>query len=102
MKEQTTRTSPKLRVLSAFLAVAMLLTLLPAAAFADDPPGWYYTKDGVKYFNDINSTVWQVYKYEGSAAEISLPETITMAMGVTIMLAPFAKKLFRITPGSPA
>ena len=34
MKEQTTRTPPKLRVLSAFLAVAMLLTLLPAAAFA--------------------------------------------------------------------
>lgn len=29
MKEQTTRTPPKLRVLSAFLAVAMLLTLLP-------------------------------------------------------------------------
>ena len=27
MKEQTTRTPPKLRVLSAFLAVAMLLTL---------------------------------------------------------------------------
>ena len=27
MKEQTTRTPPKLRVLSAFLAVAMLLNL---------------------------------------------------------------------------
>lgn len=39
MKEQTTRTPPKLRVLSAFLAVAMLLTPAPAAAFADDPAG---------------------------------------------------------------
>lgn len=29
MKEQTTRTPPKLRVLSAFLAVAMLLNLAP-------------------------------------------------------------------------
>ena len=38
MKEQTTRTPPKLRVLSAFLAVAMLLTLLPAAAFATPAP----------------------------------------------------------------
>ena len=38
MKEQTTRTPPKLRVLSAFLAVAMLLTLLPAAAFAAPAP----------------------------------------------------------------
>ena len=38
MKEQTTRTPPKLRILSAFLAVAMLLTLLPAAAFAAPAP----------------------------------------------------------------
>lgn len=95
MKEQTTRTPPKLRVLSAFLAVAMLLTLLPAAAFADDPPGWYYTKDGVKYFNDINSTVWQVYKYEGSAAEISLPETINDGNGRNYYVGAIRQKAFQ-------
>lgn len=95
MKEQTTRTPPKLRVLSAFLAVAMLLTLLPAAAFADDPPGWYYTKDGVKYFNDINSTVWQVYKYEGSAAEISLPETINDGKGRNYYVGAIRQKAFQ-------
>lgn len=95
MKEQTTRTPPKLRVLSAFLAVAMLLTLLPAAAFAADPPGWYYTKDGVKYFNDINSTVWQVYKYEGSAAEISLPETINDGKGRNYYVGAIRQKAFQ-------
>ena len=95
MKEQTTRTPPKLRILSAFLAVAMLLTLLPAAAFADDPPGWYYTKDGVKYFNDINSTVWQVYKYEGSAAEISLPETINDGNGRNYYVGAIRQKAFQ-------
>lgn len=102
MKEQTTRTPPKLRVLSAFLAVAMLLTLLPAAAFADDRPGWYYTKDGVKYFNDINSTVWQVYKLRAALRRFLCPKRSTMARGVTIMLAPFSEKPFRITPESPA
>lgn len=35
MKEQTTRTPPKLRVLSAFLAVAMLLNLAAPLALAD-------------------------------------------------------------------
>ena len=34
MKEQTTRTPPKLRVLSAFLAVAMLLNLAAPLALA--------------------------------------------------------------------
>lgn len=95
MKEQTTRTPPKLRVLSAFLTVAMLLTLLPAAAFAADPPGWYYTKDGVRYFNDINSTVWQVYKYEGSAAEISLPETINDGKGRNYYVGAVRQKAFQ-------
>ena len=95
MKEQTTRTPPKLRVLSAFLAVALLLTLLPAAAFAADPPGWYYTKDGVVYFNDINSTVWQVYKYEGSAAEISLPETIDNGEGRNYYVGAIRREAFK-------
>ncbi len=35
MKEQTTRTPPKLRILSAFLAVAMLLNLAAPLALAD-------------------------------------------------------------------
>ena len=52
MKEQTTRTPPKLRVLSAFLAVAMLLNLAAPLALADSVK---CTVAGVELSGDQNS-----------------------------------------------
>ena len=72
MKEQTTRTPPKLRILSAFLAVAMLLTLLPAAAFAAPAPesDFEYGEYGVK-----NGTVI-ITKYKGAGGTVEIPATL--------------------------
>lgn len=72
MKEQTTRTPPKLRVLSVFLAVAMLLTLLPAAAFAAPAPesDFEYGEYGVK-----NGTVI-ITKYKGAGGAVEIPATL--------------------------
>ena len=52
MKEQTTRTPPKLRILSAFLAVAMLLTLAAPLALADSVK---CTVAGVELTGDVDS-----------------------------------------------
>ena len=71
MKEQTTRTPPKLRVLSAFLAVAMLLTLLPAAAFAAS--SYKYERKGtVDYVRNEGTTIWRVTNYFGSESNLTL------------------------------
>ena len=74
MKEQTTRTPPKLRVLSAFLAVAMLLTLLPAAAFAASSASSYkYERKGtVDYVRNEGTTIWRVTNYFGSESNLTL------------------------------
>ena len=75
MKEQTTRTPPKLRVLSAFLAVAMLLTLLPVTAFAEDPT---VTKNGVTYIRVNNNPVWWITgTYTGNATSLTLENYIS-------------------------
>ena len=66
MKEQTTRTPPKLRVLSAFLAVAMLLTLLPAAAFAASAP-----ESDFEYGASNGRAIIRKYKGAGGTVEIS-------------------------------
>ncbi len=74
MKEQTTRTPPKLRVLSAFLAVAMLLTLLPVTAFAADE-----TREinGVTYIRVNNNPVWWITgTYKGNATSLTLENRI--------------------------
>lgn len=65
MKEQTTRTPPKLRVLSAFLAVAMLLTLLPAAAFAASAP-----ESDFEYGASNGRAIIRKYKGAGGTGEI--------------------------------
>ena len=52
MKEQTTRTPPKLRILSAFLAVAMLLNLAAPLALADSVK---CTVAGVELTGDVDS-----------------------------------------------
>lgn len=69
MKEQTTRTPPKLRVLSAFLAVAMLLTLLPAAAFAAPAPESDFE------YGASNGTA-AITKYKGAGGAVEIPATL--------------------------
>lgn len=69
MKEQTTRTPPKLRVLSAFLAVAMLLTLLPAAAFAAPAP-----ESDFEY--GVNQGTATITKYKGAGGTVEIPATL--------------------------
>lgn len=69
MKEQTTRTPPKLRVLSAFLAVAMLLTLLPAAAFAVPAP-----ESDFEYSVDNGTAA--ITKYKGAGGAVEIPATL--------------------------
>ena len=69
MKEQTTRTPPKLRVLSAFLAVAMLLTLLPAAAFAAPAP-----ESDFEYGASNGGAI--IRKYKGAGGTVEIPATL--------------------------
>lgn len=69
MKEQTTRTPPKLRILSAFLAVAMLLTLLPAAAFAAPAP-----ESDFEYGASNGRAI--IRKYKGAGGTIEIPATL--------------------------
>lgn len=69
MKEQTTRTPPKLRILSAFLAVAMLLTLLPAAAFAAPAPESDFE------YGASNDTA-TITKYKGAGGTVEIPATL--------------------------
>lgn len=69
MKEQTTRTPPKLRILSAFLAVAMLLTLLPAAAFAAPAP-----ESDFEY--GVNQDTATITKYKGAGGTVEIPATL--------------------------
>ena len=69
MKEQTTRTPPKLRILSAFLAVAMLLTLLPAAAFAVPAP-----ESDFEYSVDNGTAA--ITKYKGAGGTVEIPATL--------------------------
>lgn len=87
MKEQTTRTPPKLRVLSAFLAVAMLLTLLPAAAFAAPAPesDFEYGEYGVK-----NGTVI-ITKYKGAGGTVEIPATLGGSPVTGIQMQAFIK-----------
>ena len=69
MKEQTTRTPPKLRILSAFLAVAMLLNLLPAAAFAAPAP-----ESDFEYGASNGRAI--IRKYKGAGGTVEIPATL--------------------------
>lgn len=75
MKERSTRCPPKLRILSALLAFAMLLTLLPVTAFAA-----IVTKketDGLKYVQVNNYQVlWITGTYTGNATHLTLENRI--------------------------
>lgn len=75
MKERSTRCPPKLRILSALLAFAMLMTLLPVTAFAA-----IVTKketDGLKYVQVNNYQVlWITGTYTGNATHLTLENRI--------------------------
>ena len=70
----------KLRLLSAFLALAMLLTLLPTAAFADEDttPATDTTADGdwTYYVNDDDNNTVTIHKYNGSGTVVEIPGII--------------------------
>ena len=75
MKERSTRCPPKLRILSALLAFAMLLTLLPVTAFAANVTRKEI--DGLKYVQVNNYQVlWITGTYTGSATHLTLENRI--------------------------
>ena len=78
MKEQTTRTPPKLRVLSAFLAVAMLLTLAAPLALADSVK---CTVAGVELTGDVDSVPTET-KIAGQVSYLN--NTLTFHGDVTL------------------
>lgn len=74
MKERSTRCPPKLRILSALLAFAMLLTLLPVTAFAADDKREI---NGVTYIRVNNNPVWWITgTYKGNATSLTLENRI--------------------------
>lgn len=74
------RHTPKLRLLSAFLAVAMALTMLPVAAFAEDATDYKLTVNGTNV-TSANATDILGDEYEGSVltlnGEITVHYTVT-------------------------
>ena len=78
MKEQTTRTPPKLRILSAFLAVAMLLTLAAPLALADSVK---CTVAGVELTGDVDSVPTET-KIAGQVSYLN--NTLTFHGDVTL------------------
>ena len=78
MKEQTTRTPPKLRVLSAFLAVAMLLNLAAPLALADSVK---CTVAGVELTGDVDSVPTET-KIAGQVSYLN--NTLTFHGDVTL------------------
>ena len=76
MKERSTRCPPKLRILSALLTFAMLLTLLPVTAFAADE---YRTIDDVQYVKRDGAIIWRVKSYSGSKSDLTLESKINGA-----------------------
>ena len=76
MKERSTRCPPKLRILSALLTFAMLLTLLPVTAFAADE---YRTIDDVQYVKRDGAIIWRVKSYSGRKSDLTLESKINGA-----------------------
>lgn len=69
------RHTPKLRLLSAFLAVAMALTMLPAAAFAEDATDYKLTVNGTNV-TSANATDILGDEYEGSVLTLNGENTV--------------------------
>lgn len=73
MNERSTRCPPRLRILSAVLAVAMILTLLPVTAFATTQ---YKTIGRVQYVQYDGAIIWRVIGYSGSESSLTLESQI--------------------------
>ena len=69
------RHTPKLRLLSAFLAVAMALTMFPAAAFAEDATDYKLTVNGSNV-TSANATDILGDEYEGSVLTLNGENTV--------------------------
>ena len=69
------RHTPKLRLLSAFLAVAMALTMFPAAAFAEDATDYKLTVNGTNV-TSANATDILGDEYEGSVLTLNGENTV--------------------------
>lgn len=69
------RHTPKLRLLSAFLAAAMALTMLPAAAFAEDATDYKLTVNGTNV-TSANATDILGDEYEGSVLTLNGENTV--------------------------
>ena len=69
------RHTPKLRLLSAFLAAAMALTMFPAAAFAEDATDYKLTVNGTNV-TSANATDILGDEYEGSVLTLNGENTV--------------------------
>ena len=69
--------APKLRLLSAFLALAMLLTLLPTAAFAEDTTDYTDPTTGIEYTLDPTTKTATVKSGRSATqTEVVIPEKV--------------------------
>ena len=66
----------KLRLLSAFLALAMMLTLLPTAAFAEGEDKTYTDQYGTWTYAENTDGTATISYYTGSASNVNIPGTI--------------------------
>ncbi len=66
--------TPRLRLLSALLSVAMLFTFLPTAAFAASTT---FTVDGIQYtVTDEDAKTVSVTKYTGTGSTVDIPKNV--------------------------
>lgn len=66
--------TPRLRLLSALLSVAMLFTFLPTAAFAASPTK--FTDGDFQYKTGYDGYTVSVIKYKGNDQNVKIPETV--------------------------
>lgn len=86
------RRTPKLRLLSAFLAAAMTLTTLPAAAFAEDATDYGLTVNGTRVTSANATDILD----DGKASYDAVTRTLTLSGDISATdnaVNPFGKQL---------
>lgn len=86
------RHTPKLRLLSAFLAAAMTLTTLPAAAFAEDATDYGLTVNGTRVTSANATDILD----DGKASYDAVTRTLTLSGNISATdnaVNPFGKQL---------
>lgn len=86
------RHTPKLRLLSAFLAAAMTLTTLPAAAFAEDATDYGLTVNGTRVTSANATDILD----DGKASYDAVTRTLTLSGDISVTdnaVNPFGKQL---------